>query len=158
MNFNGTTRNIEDMRASNPKDLHVDEVVIWNRSLSASEIRNHYMRGAANLTLQTRTGSYYENSNPRRVLSLHFTPNPVNFSQVLDDSGICRIQQDSSYMRKCRIQGIRDLLRQSLNIPVRNSHKGNHGTITGAHFSEGKLGSALVFDGVNDYVAVEVRE
>jgi len=35
---------------------------------------------------------------------------------------ICRIQQDSSYMRKCRIQGIRDLLRQSLNIPVRNSH------------------------------------
>jgi len=89
-------------------------------------------------------GSYYENvknsaepnfntlatsaevasrSNPRRVLSLHFTPNPTNSSQVLDDSG-----------------------------------KGNHGTITGAHFSEGKLGSALVFDGVNDYVAVEVRE
>jgi len=101
----------------------VDEVAIWNRSLSASEIRNHYYRGALNLTLQTRTGSYYENSNPRRVLSLHFTPNPTNSSQVLDDSG-----------------------------------RGNHGSITGAHFSEGKLGSALVFDGVNDYVAVEVRE
>jgi len=142
--FNGTTCKTTVLEAHESKASRVDEVAIWNRSLSVDEIRNHYMRGAANLTLQTRTGSYYENvknsaepnfntlatsaevasrSNPRRVLSLHFTPNPVNSSQVLDDSG-----------------------------------KGNHGTITGAHFSEGKLGSAMVFDGVNDYIAVEVRE
>jgi len=101
----------------------IDEVVIWNRSLSASEIRDHYMRGAANLTLQTRTGSYYENSNPRRILSMHFTPDPTNSSRAEDDSA-----------------------------------QGNDGTISGAHFVEGKLGPALRFDGIDDYVSVEVTE
>jgi len=98
-------------------DGTIDEVSIWNRSLSASEIRDHYYRGAMNLTLQTRTGSYFESPNPRRVLSLHMEPDPTNASKVEDDSGL-----------------------------------GNHGTITGAHFVEGKLGSALEFDGVDDYV------
>jgi len=138
-NFNGTTcktivleahepkasrvRRNKVSRKSNTKCLHFDEVAIWNRSLSQDEIRNHYLRGAANLTLQTRTGPYYENSNPRRVLSLHMTPDPTNSSRVKDDSG-----------------------------------KGNDGTITGAHFSDGKLGSTLRFDGIDDYVAVEVSE
>jgi len=121
--FNGTTCKTTVLEVHEPKASRVDEVAIWNRSLSVDEIRNHYMRGAANLTLQTRTGSYYENSNPRRILSLHFTPDPTNSSCVKDDSG-----------------------------------RGNDGTIEGAHFSGGKLGSALVFDGINDYVAVEVRE
>jgi len=103
--------------------LHFDEVAIWNRSLSQDEIRDHYYRGVANLTLQTRTGNYYENSNPRRVLSLHMTPDPTNSSRVEDDSAY-----------------------------------GNDGTISGAHFGAGKLGSALIFDGVDDYVAVEVAE
>jgi len=121
---NGTTCKMGILQAPESERFGcVDEVAIWNRSLSASEIRNHYYCGALNLTLQTRTGSYYENSNPRRVLSLHFTPDPTNSSRVKDDSG-----------------------------------RGNDGTIEGAHFSEGKLGSALVFDGVNDYVAVEVSE
>jgi len=121
--INGTTFVSKAQEGARPQVGCIDEVIIWNRSLSAAEIRNHYYRGAMNLTIETRTGTYFENSNPRRVLSMHMTPDPTNSSRVEDDSG-----------------------------------KGNHGTITGAHFSEGKLGSALVFDGVNDYVAVEVRE
>jgi len=137
--FNGTTcrmkswRNLNEVQSSCKMGILqapeserfgcVDEVIIWNRSLSQDEIRNHYLRGAANLTLQTRTGPYYENSNPRRVLSLHMTPDPTNSSRAEDDSA-----------------------------------QGNDGTISGAHFVEGKLGSALRFDGIDDYVKVEVTE
>jgi len=39
-----------------------------------------------------------------------------------------------------------------------DSAQGNDGTISGAHFVEGKLGSALRFDGIDDYVKVEVTE
>jgi len=60
-NINGTTCQIEDLGDARPQVGCVDEVIIWNRSLSQAEIQNHYYRGAANLTFQTRTGSYYEN-------------------------------------------------------------------------------------------------
>src|SRR3989338_7958163 len=33
----------------------IDEVSIWNRTLSATEIRNHYLRGVLNLTFQVRS-------------------------------------------------------------------------------------------------------
>jgi len=122
-NFNGTTCKTIVLEAHEPKANRVDELLIWNRTLSAAEIQNHYYRGAMNLTLQTRTGSYYENSNPRRILSMHFTPDPTNSSRVEDDSG-----------------------------------RGNDGNISGAHFVEGKLGPALRFDGIDDYVSVEVSE
>ncbi|MBI2672975.1 LamG domain-containing protein [Candidatus Woesearchaeota archaeon] len=33
----------------------IDEVAIWNRTLTNAEIRNHYLRGALNLTFQVRS-------------------------------------------------------------------------------------------------------
>ena len=88
----------------------IDEVRIYNKSLSAEEIKQRY--------LSTRA-RYYDDS---LVLAMNFNNNSA-------------IGENSTYA-------------------VDISKYGNNGTIHGATWTTGKFGSALYFDGTNDYVEV----
>jgi len=86
----------------------IDEVRIYNRALTAEEIKQRY--------LSTRT-RYYDDS---LVLAMNFNNNSA-------------IGENST---------------KAVDI----SKYGNNGTIYGATWTTGKFGSALEFDGVDDYV------
>lgn len=86
----------------------IDEVRIYNRALSASEISTVYRTGSVRRSTPTNLG-----------LIAHWSFNDGSGTQAGDFSG-----------------------------------NGNTGTISGASWIDGKLGKALDFDGVNDYVNV----
>jgi len=50
----------------------MDEVKIWNKTLSADDVRNEYLRGILKVKLKTKTGNFYIDENPRSKLYLHF--------------------------------------------------------------------------------------
>jgi len=65
----------------------IDELRILNNSLAASEVREDYTRGIADLYFKARSGDYYKNFNQFKVLSLRMDADPENSSRTLDSSG-----------------------------------------------------------------------
>ena len=63
-NFNGT----------------IDEIRILNISLQSQDIMADYLRGVNRLYFQTRTGGYYDESNPRKILFMHFQKDALDYS------------------------------------------------------------------------------
>ncbi|MBI2550032.1 LamG domain-containing protein [Candidatus Woesearchaeota archaeon] len=101
----------------------VDEVGIWNKSLSASEVKQLYLR------------TWYDHS-PQQFL-LH-----PNYPDQLDNS----TQNTTLLLHFNEGTG---------TTTADSSPYGNAGTISGAFFTNDSIsGSALKFDGVNDYVQV----
>jgi len=99
----------------------IDEVRIYNRALSAEEIKEHYYKGLKTHYVRLNDRGYPDINNTTKLL--------LTFDQSNKTSG----SADG--------ETVYDI-----------SGNGNDGTIHGANWTTGKFGSALEFDGVDDYV------
>jgi|GEM_PF-3663435 len=117
----------------------IDELRIYNRALSPEEIRAHYQASAPRHAVEDGVSSgvgYADdfNAGANKFFGVENATN--NWSAPVDSSCVLAIKMDEN----------------SGTTAHDSSAYGNDGTIHGANWTTGKFGSALSFDGSNDYV------
>jgi len=137
-NFNGTTCRIENSGGARPKVGCIDEVAIYNRSLSASEIASHYN--------QERMKYEFIISNSSSFAASDLTPNRGVTKMVLNNFSQPQYYDDSYTLLVEHFDSL-------------SAIGWNNGTIYG-NFSicQGKFGPGGCFDGDNSYVEVVLPE
>jgi hypothetical protein len=131
-----------------PVKGQIDEVGFWNRALSSSEILSLYNQGLQNITNSTTNSTIISSGTYESVVKdtnsiVDWTNITWNGLQASNSSGIGNIT-DSVLTAH---------FEESSGKMIDSSAYYNNGTNNGASYgATGKSGSALSFDGVNDYI------
>ncbi len=130
----------------------LDEVAIFNRALSASEIENIYEKQSPTY-LGTYTSDIKDVSGDSTWNSIAWAPERPVGKELPDNSAI-----ETAYTSgNANMTGNVGLwhMNETSGAIVDSSGQGNNGTYNGALYSQsGKLNTAIGFDGSNDHIAL----
>lgn len=133
-----------------PVKGQIDEVAIWNKALSLSEVLELYNKGITNVTSSTINSSEFYNgtyeSNVKDAGAI-VQWNNISWSEDIPYGD----EISFNNLNLSGLVGLWHLNEQSGNIIDSNGK--NNGSYNGALYSQsGKFNSSIGFDGTNDYV------